>query len=174
VLLVDTDLRRPRVHRSFGIANKAGVSSIIVGEMDSAQAIVSTEVPNLDILPSGPIPPNPAELLHAERFLLLMKELAKSYDRVIYDTPPVSLVTDPAVIGNLADGVVLVTRAGHTTREAASFAHRQLTDAKVRMLGVILNRIDPTDRRYDYYYSQYYRQYGYGYYSDSTDNAAKA
>ncbi len=171
VLLVDTDLRRPRIHRAFDVANTRGISSVIVGEETLESAIVRTEVPNLDVLPCGPTPPNPAELLHTQRFLAIMQECVKRYDRVIYDTPPMSAVTDPAVIGNLADGVILVVRAGHTTRDATSFSRRQLVGAKARVLGAIINQVDLSDRDYDYYYSSYYRK-TYGQYYGPAEGKA--
>ena len=165
VLLVDTDLRRPRLHRAFGRNNDEGISKMIVGEGTFEQAVFHTEVPNLDLLACGPLPPNPAELLHTKRFKEIMADCARRYDRVIYDSPPTSAVTDPVVIGNLADGVVLVIRAAHTTRDAAIYARRQLTDAKAKILGTIVNRVDPTNRYYNYHYSRYYRSYRYGAYS---------
>ena len=162
VLLVDTDLRRPRIHRAFGLANKVGISSVIVGQQELDTVLTATEIPNLDVLACGPLPPNPAELLHTSRFAEIMRRCAERYDRVIYDSPPTSAVTDPVIIGNRADGVVLVIRAGHTTRGAAAFARRQLSDAKARILGTIVNSVDPTDPYYNYYYAQYYRNYAYG------------
>jgi succinoglycan biosynthesis transport protein ExoP len=166
VLLVDTDLRRPRIHRAFGLTNKFGISGAVVGQHDLESAVVSTDVPNLDVLACGPLPPNPAELLHTQRFADIMRRCAERYDRVIYDSPPTSAVTDPVIIGNRADGVVLVIRAGHTTRGAAAYARRQLSDAKARILGTIVNSVDPRNPYYNYYYSQYYRtyySYGAGY-----------
>jgi succinoglycan biosynthesis transport protein ExoP len=163
VLLIDTDLRRPRIHRAFGLSNDRGVSSAIVGERTLDQAIMRTEIPNLDVLPCGPLPPNPAELLHTARFTELMQECLSKYERVIFDSPPTSAVTDPVIIGHLADGVVLVLRAGYTTRHAAGYARRQLLDAKARILGSIVNRVDPSDSEYNYYYARYYRSYRYGY-----------
>jgi succinoglycan biosynthesis transport protein ExoP len=165
VLLVDTDLRRPRLHRAFGRTNEEGISKMIVGEGTLEQAVFHTEVPNLDLLACGPLPPNPAELLHTKRFKDIMADCARRYDRVIYDSPPTSAVTDPVVIGNLADGVVLVIRAAYTTRDAATYARRQLTDAKAKILGTIVNRVDPSNRYYNYHYSRYYRSYRYGAYS---------
>jgi succinoglycan biosynthesis transport protein ExoP len=170
VLLIDTDLRRPRLHRAFGLTNKAGLSSAVVGQDELDAVISKTEVPNLDVIACGPLPPNPAELLHTNSFGDIMRRCAERYDRVIYDSPPTSAVTDPVIIGNRADGVVLVIRAGHTTRRAASYARRQLSDAKARILGTIVNSVDPTDPYYNYYYSQYYRKYyayGGGYSSSS-------
>ena len=171
VLLVDTDLRRPRIHRAFGLKNDLGLSSVIVGEKSIEEAIFPTTVPNLDVCPCGPIPPNPAELLHTERFEQLVAELSRRYDRVIFDSPPTSAVTDPLIVGHLADGVVLVVRASHTSRDASAFARRQLEQSKVRLLGCIVNQVKPTDAYYNYYY---YRGYQYGGYYGPREESAKA
>jgi capsular exopolysaccharide synthesis family protein len=164
VLIVDTDMRRPRLHRSFGVPNQVGISTVIVGKATLAEAIKRTDVPNLDVLTCGPVPPNPSELLHTERFAAVLAECAKLYDRIILDSPPTSAVTDPAVLGNLADGVVLVVKAGETTRESALHARRQLATAKARLFGVVVNAIDFSNPAYgyEYYYRNYYR-YGYTY-----------
>ena len=164
VLIVDTDMRRPRLHRSFGVPNTTGISTVIVGKATLEEAIKRTDVPNLDVLTCGPVPPNPSELLHTERFGVVLADCAKLYDRIILDSPPTSAVTDPAVLGNLADGVVLVIKAGETTREAAMHARRQLATAKARLFGVVVNAIDFSNPAYgyEYYYRNYYR-YGYTY-----------
>jgi succinoglycan biosynthesis transport protein ExoP len=164
VLIVDTDMRRPRLHRSFGVPNQNGISTVIVGKTTLEEAVKRTDVPNLDVLTCGPVPPNPSELLHTERFGVVLAECAKLYDRIILDSPPTSAVTDPAVLGNLADGVVLVVKAGETTREAAMHARRQLNTAKARLFGVVVNAIDFSNPAYgyEYYYRNYYR-YGYTY-----------
>jgi capsular exopolysaccharide synthesis family protein len=170
VLLVDTDLRRPRIHRAFGMKNVIGISNAIVGEKTIEEVVFQSVVPNLDICPCGPLPPNPAELLHTRKFKDLMAECGRRYDRVIFDSPPTSAVTDPVIVGHLADGVVLVVRAGHTTREAALFARRQLEDAKAQLLGCIINQVNPTDP----YYNYYYRSYQYGGYYGPREEGAKA
>ena len=164
VLIIDTDMRRPRLHRSFGVPNQTGISTVIVAKTSLEEAIKRTDVPNLDVLTCGPVPPNPSELLHTERFGAVLADCAKLYDRIILESPPTSAVTDPAVLGNLADGVVLVIKAGETTRESATHARRQLTAAKARLLGVVVNAIDFSNPAYgyDYYYRNYYR-YGYTY-----------
>lgn len=164
VLIVDTDMRRPRLHRSFGVPNQAGISTVIVGKATLEEAVKRTDVPNLDVLTCGPVPPNPSELLHTDRFRVVLAECARLYDRIILDSPPTSAVTDPAVLGNLSDGVVLVVKAGETTREAAMHARRQLASAKARLFGVIVNAIDFSNPAYgyEYYYRNYYR-YGYTY-----------
>jgi len=112
------------------------------------------------VLPCGPTPPNPAELIHTERFREILDQCRRDYARVVMDSPPAALVTDPAILGNLADGVVLVVRAGHTTREAVQFARRQIVDARARILGVIMNRTDRRGTGYGYaYYAPYGRYY---------------
>jgi polysaccharide biosynthesis transport protein len=164
VLIIDTDMRRPRLHRSFGVPNQTGISTIMVGKATIEEAVKRTDVPNLYVLPCGPIPPNPSELLHTDRFAAVLADCAKLYDRIILDSPPTSAVTDPAVLGNLSDGVVLVVKAGETTRESAMHARRQLAGAKARLFGVVVNAIDFSNPAYgyDYYYRNYYR-YGYSY-----------
>lgn len=163
VLLVDTDLRRPRIHKSFGLPNDVGVANIVVNTASIESAVQKTSVPTLDVLTSGPHPPNPAELLHTVRFRSLIDELKARYDLVIFDSPPTSAVTDPAIISNLTDGVILVLRAAYTTSHAAAYARRQLTDAKARVLGAIVNRVDLADKTYNFYRYKYYRNYQYGY-----------
>jgi capsular exopolysaccharide synthesis family protein len=172
VLIIDTDMRRPRLHRSFGVPNQTGISTVIVGKATIMEAVKRTDVPNLDVLPCGPVPPNPSELLHTERFAAVLAECAKLYDRIVLDSPPTSAVTDPAVLGNLADGVVLVVKAGETTRDSAMHARRQLMGAKARLIGVVVNAIDFSNPAYgyDYYYRNYYR-YGYSYGSEPDQKA---
>jgi capsular exopolysaccharide synthesis family protein len=159
VLLVDTDMRKPRIHKSFGLKSDKGISNVMAGDLQLEDAICKSEVPNLDVLPCGPMPPNPAELLHTERFRQILAQCRSSYDRVVLDSPPIAPVTDPAIIGSVTDGVVLVLRAGHTTREAAQFARRQLTDAGARILGIVINRTDRKGSGYGYGYG-YYAPYG--------------
>lgn len=162
VLLIDADMRRPRVHKSFGLKSEKGISSVIAGDSQLHDAVCKSEVPNLDVLPCGPTPPNPAELLHTEKFRQVLSQCRANYDRVILDSPPIGPVTDPAVIGNVTDGVVLVLRAGHTTREATKFARRQLGDAGARILGLVVNQTDRKGSSYGYgygYYSSYGRYY---------------
>jgi succinoglycan biosynthesis transport protein ExoP len=159
ILLIDTDMRKPRIHKSFGLKSDKGISSVMAGDIQLVDAICKSEVPNLDILPCGPMPPNPAELLHTERFRDILAQCRKLYDRVVLDSPPLAPVTDPAIIGSITDGVVLVLRAGHTTREATQYARRQLGDAGARILGLVVNQTDRKGRGYGYAYG-YYTSYG--------------
>ena len=112
VLLLDTDMRRPRLHKAFGVPNDVGVSSLVVGEGTLDTAVKSTEVPNLFVLPCGPIPPNPAELLHTQAFAELLQGSGQKFDRIILDSPPLNAVADAVVLATQADGVVLVLEGG--------------------------------------------------------------
>jgi capsular exopolysaccharide synthesis family protein len=164
VLMVDTDLRRPRIHRAFGVSGARGVTSVIVGEEDLMKVVVKTDIPNLDVLPCGPIPPNPSELLHSHRFRGLVEAALEHYDRVIFDSPPLGAVTDAAVLAPQLDAVLLVVKAHSTTRDALQSALRQLRDVGANIAGGVLNDVDPKRKGYgggDYYY--YYRREGYYY-----------
>ncbi len=167
VLLVDTDMRRPRLHKVLGVpSNTDGISKAIVGGCDVMDVTRQTEIENLWLLPCGACPPNPAELLHAERFLGIVEKLAANFDRVIFDSPPIGVVTDAAILARITDGTVLIAKSGRTTREALVRARRALdSDGSVNILGCILNDIDLSKRgRYGYYY-YYYARYGQGYYA---------
>ncbi len=116
VLDIDGDLRRPRLHRTFGTASQSGLSTLILGETTPEEAIKSTGVARLFILPAGPVPPNPAELLQSSRYSEIVADLASRFDRVIIDSPPVGVVTDALVMSAQVDGVVMVLRAGVTPK----------------------------------------------------------
>lgn len=174
VLVVDTDMRRPRVHRSFNISNEVGISSLILGDANSEQAIVHSELSGLDVLPCGPVPPNPSELMHTKRFAEVVEGLKGQYDKILFDAPPVGAVTDPVILGTQVDGVVLVVKTGKTPRAQVQQALRSLQDANVRLLGLVLNDMDINTKKYGYYYGKYYR-YGryYGNYGEGeVTNAA--
>jgi capsular exopolysaccharide synthesis family protein len=159
VLIVDTDMRRPRLHKAFGVPNDLGVSSLVVGEGSLDAAVKSTEVPNLFVLPCGPVPPNPAELLHTEAFKELLKSVSAKFDRVILDSPPIGPLTDAVILATQVDGVVLVLKAGETSREMVKRTARALIDVKAKMFGVVLNQADLADPRYGQYYYAY-QHYG--------------
>jgi capsular exopolysaccharide synthesis family protein len=162
VLLMDTDMRRPRLHRAFGVPDDVGVSSLVVGEGSLERAIKSTDVPNLFVLPCGPLPPNPAELLHARAFAELLEKLKERYDCILLDSPPLGPVSDALVLSKQADGILLVLKAGGTHREQAKRAIRSLRDVKARIIGALLNHVDVKGGRYGSEYNAYndYRAYG--------------
>lgn len=161
IVLVDCDLRRPRVHRLFSVSNDYGVTSALL-ESPEDVVVHESEVQNLSVLPSGPLPPNPAELLHSDAFRALIEHLGQRFDRVIIDSPPVLPVTDAAVLSTRVDGALLVVRASATTREVAQRAARSLRDVGGRIVGVVLNAVDLESRRYGFYRYYYYRREGYG------------
>jgi capsular exopolysaccharide synthesis family protein len=170
VLLVDTDMRRPRLHKAFGVpATPDGLSRAILGEVQVLEQVRETGVQNLSLLPCGATPPNPAELLHAERFKKIVSELADNFDRVIFDSPPVGPVTDAAILARLTEGTIIVAKFGETTKDGLLRARRQLADGGVNVLGCILNDLNlAQSHRYGYHAGQY----GY-YYADEPDSRAK-
>jgi capsular exopolysaccharide synthesis family protein len=161
ILIVDTDLRKPRIHRSFGKPLNRGVTTILVGEHTAKEAIQETGIPGLSLLASGPIPPNPSELLHTEQFKQLIADLAKQYDHLILDSPPLAAVTDAAVIAPQVDGTILVIHTQRTTREALRSALRQLRDVNGQLVGGVLNEVDLATHRYGHSSYYYYRNEGY-------------
>jgi capsular exopolysaccharide synthesis family protein len=163
VLIVDTDMRRPRIHNVFGVPNERGISSVIVGEESLDSVIKSTEVPDLFVLPCGPIPPNPAELLHTKAFKEFLVAVSSRFDRVILDSPPIGALTDAVVLSTEVDGVVMVLKAAKTPREAVKRAARLLAGVKAKLFGVILNKVDPNDlQSRGYFYAYRQNDYYYG------------
>jgi capsular exopolysaccharide synthesis family protein len=161
VLLVDTDMRRPRLHRSMGVSREKGLSNLIVGEDSYDDVIKSTEIQNLFVLPCGPTPPNPAELLMTKRFAHVLEELKSRFDRIILDSPPLQGLTDAVVLSKQTDGALLVVRAGKTLRDEVKRAASEIRSVDGPITGVILNEFDMEDRRYGYYY-RYRYNYQYG------------
>jgi capsular exopolysaccharide synthesis family protein len=159
VVLVDTDMRRPRLHRALGVSNERGVSSVLVGDATLEEVIKSTEVPGLFVITSGPIPPNPAELFHTQAFQDFVREVSSRFDRAIFDSPPVNAVADPTVLATQVDGTLLVVRAGVTNRSFARTAARVLTDVNSRVFGAVVNDVDLETAKYSGYYAAYH---GYG------------
>lgn len=168
VLLVDTDLRRPRLHRTFKVPNDVGVSMAVSGQLPLDECIRETAIPNLQLLTSGPIPPNPSELMESARFRDLIRTIQGRFDRIVFDSAPLLPVTDSAILSRLTDGVVLVVRGFRTHRSATRQAIRILRDVKAQLVGVLLNAIDLG--RYDYRnYHYYYARDGYA--SNPNDSA---
>ncbi|MFC7393001.1 CpsD/CapB family tyrosine-protein kinase [Scopulibacillus cellulosilyticus] len=154
VLLVDTDLRKPTVHYTFRQANTQGLTSLLTKQTTFESIVKKTEVENLYVLPSGPIPPNPAELLASTAMKSFIKHALTMYDMIVFDTPPVLAVTDAQVMTNLCDGTVLVIQSGETEKEAALKAKELLLQAKGTIVGTVLNRKPQKKSNYYYYYAQ--------------------
>ena len=172
VLLLDADMRKPRVHEVFHEANVPGLSNVLVGNAKASEAVRPGPTPNLWLLLSGVAPPNPAELLASHRFKDFLKTLEEHFDWVIIDSPPVMAVTDASVIAHVAHGVIYVIRCDHTNKHSASTALEQLESAKARFLGAVLNRVNI--QRNSYYYSRYYRRdYKEYYHTEPTEKKKK-
>ena len=162
VLLIDADMRKPRVHEVFSQPLAPGLSNLLVGDKPVSEAIRESTQQGLWLMPAGTYPPNPAELLGSKKFRDLTVFLQQHFDWVIIDTPPVMAVTDAAIAANLAHGVLFVVGAEMTSRRVAQRAVEQLEMSQARFLGAVLNRVDLEHNAY--YYSRYYRpEYG-GYY----------
>lgn len=149
-ILVDADLRRPRQHEIFGVSSDRGLTTMFVDpEAMANPPLVDVGVENLWLLPSGPLPPNPADLLGSRRMDEVLAVLRTRADFLLFDAPPVVAVTDAAVLGRKADGVLLVMTAGRTRRDHALQAKELLERAHVRLVGVVLTNVPPSwTRRY--------------------------
>ncbi|HEX5045290.1 MAG TPA: polysaccharide biosynthesis tyrosine autokinase [Candidatus Polarisedimenticolaceae bacterium] len=154
VLLMDADLRRPRLHRAFNVSDAVGLSSVLTGNAEIERATFDTFVPGLRLLPSGPIPPNPSELLDSPGLENLLRALEKTgYDHILLDSPPMLSVTDPIVLASRSEVCLIVVRAGKTIREGLREAASRLQKARPRTVGAILNGV--SDRAGHYYYRKY-------------------
>ena len=171
-VLIDADMRRPRIHKIFNIeSGKKGLSSYLVGDATLEEIICSTPLPTLSLITTGVTPPNPVELLNGARLPELFEQLGQMYDRIIIDTPPIIAVTDPAILSRLADGVIIAVHGGRAHRDVVKRGIDVLRNVGGQVLGVILNNVNIYRASYyDYYYYSYYRYaygYRYGYYSSN-------
>lgn len=170
VLLIDGDMRKPTIHKPFRISNLYGLTNIIIGNRVLEEVLYSSEASNssLFILPTGPIPPNPAELINSKRMRTFLKEAKSKFDILVIDAPPVGLFTDAAILSTFADGVIFVSAVGETNTDVSIRAKGLLDNVKANILGVVLNKV-PLDRdkkaRYGYY--------GYGSYRSETVDRRK-
>lgn len=152
VLLVDADLRKPTVHYTFNVLNTVGFTSVLTRQESLKKAIKVSDVDNLAILPSGPIPPNPAELLSSRAMDQFFKEALEEFDIILFDTPPVLAVTDAQILANKCDGTLLVVYSGKTEIEQVTKVKELLNAAHGKLLGVVLNNKKIQNNDYYYYY----------------------
>jgi succinoglycan biosynthesis transport protein ExoP len=167
VILVDTDLRRPAIHRTFGLTNETGFTSVVLGGATLDDALQSSEVPGLSVLTSGPLPPNPPEVLNSARGRQVIEAIKQRADVVIFDSPPAAALTDAQVLSSSTDGVLLVVACQETTRPIFQRAKAVLEHAGANLLGAVLNKLDPSRDGYGGYYHYYY----YYYYHHADDEA---
>lgn len=163
VLLVDSDLRRPSIHAYLGLDNGCGLTNVIAGGMEYWEVLRNIDgVGNLDILCSGPVPPNPSELLGSARMKSILNRLETEYQMILFDSPPAAVVADTAVLASITDGIVLVCGAGKTRIQAVQKTKAILQKVNANILGVVINKIPVSRHKYkkNYYYADAARKQG--------------
>jgi succinoglycan biosynthesis transport protein ExoP len=160
VIIIDSDMRKPRIHKIFNEENGAGLSNFLSGNADLESVIKRSDIPNLYYIPSGPIPPNPSELIGSKLFKSMMESLGERFDHIILDSPPVLGFADSTILSTAVDGIVLVVLGGKTPRETLQRAKEVLLQVNAKILGVVINRIDIQRSDYGYYYYRYHYYYG--------------
>ena len=152
VVLVDADLRKPVMHQIFEVDNRQGLINCLLKEVETESVLHNGLVKNLYVMTSGPIPPNPAEILNSSRAQQVLKQLLDNYDYVFIDSPPVLAVTDASILSTLVDGVVLIINSATTRTDLAREATEQFKKANARVIGVVLNQVKMESNDYKYYY----------------------
>lgn len=160
ILLIDADLRKPKIHKHFELNNTNGLTTALVLNKPLGDVIRKTTVSGLDILTAGPTPPNPSEILGSNSMKELIEEVREKYDRVLVDSPPIGLVTDPAILSAIVDGTIMVVNFGKTHIDAAQRAKQLLDNVNANILGVVLNKVPISRNGYykNYYYQNYYAE----------------
>lgn len=160
VLIIDCDLRKPRVHKFFEISNEKGITDILLNSQDYREYLHKNVHSRLHIIPSGKIPGNPSELLYSEAMKTFIGKLKADYDYIFVDSPPVLPVTDAAVMSTYMDAVILVCASGQIEIEAAKRASEALKNVKANLLGAVINKIPIKESRYSSYYYYYANEEG--------------
>lgn len=161
VLLIDADMRKPVQHRLFNVKNNAGIAEYLGKMKQREECVQKSDVPNLDIIPSGSLPPNPSELLGSEQMEKLLSGVSAEYDYILIDMPPVNIVSDPLTIGKSISGMVVVTHYGKTTYDDIDELMRKVQTSDTKLLGLVLNEIK-SKHNGKYGYSKKYKYYSYG------------
>jgi len=174
VLIIDCDLRRPRLHAHFNISNGRGLTNCLSGNTADIDSVIQDvpEQPNLKLLTSGPMPPNPAELLGSEEMRKLLGTLSEKFTHVIVDSPPAISFTDASILSTFVDGVILVVHGGRSSRAVVRRAKQQLLDIGAHIYGVVLNNVK-IEKTHDYYYGGYYGYYKSSYYAPADEEGAE-
>jgi capsular exopolysaccharide synthesis family protein len=162
VLVIDADMRRPRLHSVFGVSNAEGLSTILSSEMQAADILNIIQYENdskLHLLPSGPIPPNPAELICSEQMANLLKSMQDHFTHVVVDSPPIASFTDGVLVASMVDGVILVVHSGKSSRQIVRRSRQLLMDINAKVFGVVLNNVNLRSQDNYYYQSYYHRDY---------------
>lgn len=154
ILLVDSDLRKPTIHKIFNLRNFKGLSTLITEDEMFDQVIQATEVPNLFVMPSGPVPPNPSELLRSAKMDQVIDQLKGHFDMVVFDTPPVLAVTDAQIVATRTDGTLFVVPKGEVKKDQVRKSAELLKNVRANVLGFVMNKVEKNDDSYYYYYAE--------------------
>jgi len=160
VLIIDADMRKPKVHKIFNYENGKGLSNFLSGHGDLESIVKKSEVPNLFYIPCGPVPPNPSELLGSILFKTMLESLEARFDHILLDSPPVLGFADAIILSTCVNGVILTVLGGKTPRETLQRAKEALQQTNTKILGVVINRVDIRRSDYGYYYYRYHSYYG--------------
>jgi capsular exopolysaccharide synthesis family protein len=169
VLIIDCDLRRPTTHKVLGVDHTLGLSTYLSRDVPIDGLIHGLPLKNVSLLPCGPIPPNPAELISSEKMRSMLTMLETKYDHILLDSPPLINVTDPVILSRMVDGVILVVHGGKSTRYLVRRARQELASVGAKIFGVVLNNVDQRREGYDDYY---YSRYSYGFEQSGKETTA--
>jgi capsular exopolysaccharide synthesis family protein len=152
VLLIDADLRKPTMHHTLLVSNRWGLTNLLTNQLSIREVLQETFIPNLTVISSGPIPPNPSEILASKKMVTVLDELKEQFDIILIDAPPAIAVTDSQIIATRVDGVILVVDSDKVKRDVALKAKQNLDNVRARILGVVLNNVDRKNKEAYYYY----------------------
>jgi capsular exopolysaccharide synthesis family protein len=158
VVLLDLDMRRPKLHKSFGLKQASGLSEYLTGNADLKTILNPTFADRLSVITAGTIPPNPSELLTSAKIKTLFSELTAKFDRIIIDSPPLLIVPDSSLLANMVDGAILLIKGGGTHLQAVTHAKDKVIQAKGRLIGAIINNLEVEKEDYYYYHYYYYKE----------------
>lgn len=156
VLVIDGDLRKPKIHKLMGLENKNGLTNILASKGDFKESIKQVGIDGIEIITCGAIPPNPSELLSSKQMKMLIQQLREEYDLIMIDAPPVGNVTDAAILSTICDGTILVTASGQVDVASVKRAKELLQKVNANIVGVVLNKLDKNSKGNYYYYYYYY------------------
>lgn len=155
VLLIDGDLRKPSLHKIFTVSNHTGLTSVLSNQSELQDVITETPIEHLHVITSGPVPPNPSEMLSSRKMKTVLEEMKEIYDVILFDTPPVLAVTDALIVSSLCDGVILVVNSSKVKKDLVKKAKANLEIANTRIFGVVLNNVKlGKENPYYYYYGE--------------------
>jgi capsular exopolysaccharide synthesis family protein len=163
VMIIDADMRKPRVHQLFSERNGAGLSTFLSGNAKLVSVVKRSDIPNLYYIPAGPVPPNPSELLNSSLFKSMLGFLEQKFDQIVIDSPPALGFSDSVILSTSADGVILVVMGGRTPKDTLQRAKEVFVQVNAKILGVVINRVNVQQYDYkNYYYRYHYYQSYYG------------